>query len=344
MYIIYHIIILKQAALKGGFFMELKDKFESGRDVPWKEKKEKSIELEGIYKELYKYKSEQDPGKDRFKKRYIRIHDCGTWLKFRTDSNYNKKKLIEANFCRIRLCPMCMWRRSLKIYSSMLKISKALEEKQYNYFLLTLTVRNVIDKELRTAIKNLEESFSRFRKLRDVKRIVKGYFKAIEITVNQNVYSEWFGTYHPHIHCIIAIDDPAPEWIFDNKYIRKLWKNCTRSSYYPECDIRMIKQDKLKSMEYCISEISKYTVKDKDILIENMLLRIRNIETLDYSLEGLRLVSLGGVMKEVSRLLNLDDCIDGDLINLELEDGKEDILDNCITFVWNYGLMGYYSI
>lgn len=320
--------------------MELIETFETGRKKPWKEKKKLSLELANIYKDLSENKKEGDPLKDRFRKRYNTILQCATFLEFRTDFEYKEKKLINANFCKIRLCPMCIWRRSLKIYSSTQKIMGYLKN-DYSFSFVTLTVRNVKDEYLRQTIKDLNNSFHRMIKNKKFKNYVVGYFKAIEVTINKDYGSYWFGTYHPHIHVIIAHDKNKNINIKD---IKELWKKAARLKYNPECDIREILEKKDKSIDDIVAEVSKYAVKDNDIILKSENLRNKNIEVLDLSLESLRLVSLGGCFKNAGRLLNIDTNIDnGDLTDIYSEKNLDN-LECIIRFVWNYGLMGYYSI
>ena len=45
-----------------------------------------------------------------------KVENCATWLTYGKTTKA-EFKLFYANFCRDRLCPMCSWRRSLKIFS-----------------------------------------------------------------------------------------------------------------------------------------------------------------------------------------------------------------------------------
>lgn len=321
--------------------MELDEIFKSGRKKPWKEKKKYSLELSKIYKELSDEKKEISPLKERFYKRYNNILQCATFLEFRTDSDYKEKKLVNANFCKNRLCPMCTWRRSLKIYSSTQKIMSYLGS-DYNFDFVTLTIRNVKGEFLRKCIKELSHSFIKMCKRKEICKCVKGYYKAVEVTLNKDYGSYWYGTYHPHIHVILAYNKIDKK--LDEEEIKKLWKECAKLTYNPQVKVETILEKRNKSIDDIVSEISKYAVKDNDVIIKNEDLRKKNIEILDLALEGLRLVSLGGCFKNAGRLLNIDTNIDsGDLIDI-YSDKNIDNLDCILRFVWNKGMMGYYSI
>ena len=47
-----------------------------------------------------------------------RLRTCATRLIYGIGED-GKRRLRAANFCRVRLCPICQWRRSLKLYSQM---------------------------------------------------------------------------------------------------------------------------------------------------------------------------------------------------------------------------------
>ena len=70
------------------------------------------------------------------------LAECGDTLAFLRDAS-GKKRLHSANFCRNRLCPMCNWRRSLKMYSQVSQITdRILDTKKARFIFVTLTVRN----------------------------------------------------------------------------------------------------------------------------------------------------------------------------------------------------------
>ncbi len=54
--------------------------------------------------------------------------ECGTYLDFYYDLETGVHKLRHANFCKLRLCPMCIKRRQKKIYHQMSKIMNVLSD------------------------------------------------------------------------------------------------------------------------------------------------------------------------------------------------------------------------
>ena len=61
--------------------------------------------------------------------RIDRVISCGNYLEFRQGIKSDgvlsdSVELHRANFCRDRLCPMCQWRRSRKMYAELMQIGK----------------------------------------------------------------------------------------------------------------------------------------------------------------------------------------------------------------------------
>lgn len=102
---------------------------------------------------------------------------------------------------------MCSWRMACK---DSLKISILMEhlrkEENKEFIFLTLTAPNVIGDKLDDEIKHYNKSFERLMKRKEVKNIVKGYIRKLEITYNSDVSSKSYNTYHPHFHVVIAVN------------------------------------------------------------------------------------------------------------------------------------------
>lgn len=179
----------------------LHDLSSTGRERPWKAKKEAN----GLLCRLYKSLSEEP--EDYYDLKASRLRECATWLTF--DKLEDTLKLANMCSCRVRLCPMCAWRRTLKISSHARKIFEYLETEylgKYTYLFLTLTIPNCKDNELSTTIDILMSAFKRFIDRKEVKSIVKGWYRGLEITHNHNVNSKSYDTYHPHYHIILVVD------------------------------------------------------------------------------------------------------------------------------------------
>ena len=282
-------------------------------------------------------------------KRVIRVMNCGNFLEFR---HYQDKtmKLHSANFCKVRLCPMCSWRRSLKIFGQVSAIMHELDKtKEYDYNFLTLTTRNVHHEDLSDSIDLLYKAWNKLSKRKRFKNSIHGFFKALEVTYN---YKE--DTWHPHLHIIQVVRKdyykrkdlyiPQKEW-------SELWQKSLQVDYTPIIDIRKVRGRKGQDKSSAVSETAKYSVKDKDYIIADIWNEIdekrtdKNVKTLDAALANRRLASFGGIMAELHKKLNLDDSEDGNLINTHNDEDLHEELDYIIKrYRWDIGFQQYKEV
>lgn len=310
----------------------LKDVNASGKDNNWKERKKSTLDLADSYKRIGSNK-------------YYRVLDCSTFLEFRLAVD-NSLKLSNANFCKVRLCPMCSWRRSLKIFGQVSRVMDHVEENyNYKYIFLTLTVKNCYGEDLRDTLDLMTKAFNTMTRRKAFKQAVNGYFRSLEITYNKEN-----DTYHPHFHMILAVDNSyftqSRIYLSQNDWT-ELWKSCLKVDYTPIVDVRRIKKDDNKGFGKAVAETAKYTVKAEDFLIRDDKGNIQEnltdevVETLDYALHRKRLTSFGFVFKEIHKKLNLDDTEDGDLTNTDNEDLREDLTNIILRYQWNIGIKNY---
>lgn len=306
----------------------LEDKSETGKARPWKEKKNNTTKLAEAYAVFDEKKAE-------------RVKSCGTYLEFSSEVNGDKRTLTKSNFCHVRLCPMCGWRRSLKIFSQMTAIMDYAEkEKQYQYLFLTLTVKNCSGAELEDTIKKMMKAWDRFCKKKAVADTVLGWYRGLEVTHNLDKSNKDYDTYHPHFHVVLMVSKSY----FQGKYYikqeewKEFWKSAMRLEYDPQVDVRKVKGNTAKA----IAEIAKYTVKDNDYLIdEDFDLTVETVKILDKALARKRLVAFGGRFKDIHKLLNLDDAVDGDLVHVEAEEKSNDDEIRKIAYFWHVGYRQY---
>lgn len=124
----------------------------------------------------------------------LNIENCGTWLNFRQYFDENSTKVLHsANFCKSPLCPMCAWRKALKLTH---QVGKAIEESKSKYIYHVVMATENTKTLTKEQIKKFKGYASRFIK----KYISNEYAIALEIT-----YSSKKG-YHPHIHAIVGTD------------------------------------------------------------------------------------------------------------------------------------------
>lgn len=314
-------------------------KKDGGKEVLWRVKRLITLRLAQAYKRIGS-------------KKYKKILDCGGYLEFKRFSD-NSMKLKTAYFCKIRLCPMCNWRRSKMIFANVSKIMGNISE-NYSFIFLTLTCKNVENINLKRQIDNLFSAYKKLSQLKRFEKAVRGYVRCFEITHNWKTHE-----YHPHFHCILAVDK---SYFTTDLYICQddwclMWQSCLTVDYKPIVDVRVFTEsEKGKGKE--VAEVAKYTIKSSNIManLKEINIYSKNIQdevrsltdsltdeivlTLDSALANRRLMGYGGVFKQKHKELNLKD-IDDDLVHTEV-DSKQNILNYEIEcYRWDIKLKNY---
>lgn len=289
-----------------GIDSEIKDKF-----TP---KKKLSLTLSDSYERL------------GFNSKSLRVADCGSYLEFSYSQDSfgvlsDSHKLFSANFCRDRMCPMCSWRRSYKIFGQVSQIMDVIGS-DYKFLFLTLTVRNCSGADLNKTLDRMMAAWRKFIRYKDFK-IVRGFFRALEITRNNDFKSKSFGTYHPHFHAVLAVPKRYGKEIYISRdRWLELWQRAYQDQTITQVDIRLAKQkdnddQAVKQLSSMVAEIAKYTVKASDYLFPgNNALTDSVVSCLSSALFHRRLVAYGGVFQDTFEKLRLDDPEDGDLVHL----------------------------
>lgn len=312
----------------------LQDYSSTGKERPWKLHKKENLRLVELYK------------KARIKdinlisdSRLFDLEHCGDTLTFLQNAE-GKKKLKTANFCRVRLCPMCQWRRSLKMFSQVKKITdKILENDKSTRFIFgTFTIKNTDAENLEACINTLNKKFKylvdqkkTFAPAKKLKQNLLGYLKAVEVTYNSKDK-----TYHPHLHVIFAVKSTffknSSNYMTKKEWI-ELWQKALGVDYKPQTDIRAIKSGTAKA----VAEVAKYPVKTAPILSLSDDEAIKVLKTLTLSLNKKRFVSYGGIFKTVKQELKLADVeTDKDLVNTDIEQQERFNAVIAVLFKYNF--------
>ena len=220
-----------------------------------------------------------------------RIQNCGSFLLFHTDERKEKKKLIHANNCENRFCPMCAYKKSRKDAMKISVMLKYLENK-FQFLFLTLTSPNVTSDNLEDEIKEYNSSFKRLSELKLFKNAVLGYVRKLEITYNNETK-----TYHPHFHVLLAVKKNY----FSNNYIKRdtwleMWQKAKRDESITQVDVRKL------DMKKGVAEIAKYSSKDSDYLISQEI-----FDVMYKALKGRQIITYNGVFKESAKLYKKGD-------------------------------------
>lgn len=255
-----------------------------------------------------------------------RMRDCAQWLSFvRTDGG--ALKLHDARFCRVRLCPICQWRRSLKTAAQMYKIIDVSERQGYKFIFLTLTIKNCCADELDKELTHIIRSFNKLTKYKKFTSAVHGYYRGTEITYNKDT-----NEYHPHLHCILAV---KPSYFTGRLYLSQnawteFWKKALGVDYTPIVNVK-----KCYGGTKSVAEACKYCVKPSEMLqLDDWDLTVDVVQTLDAAVASRRFIGLGGIFKEIHKQLQLDDMDDGDLVHMDEKEAEERSPEE-IFFFWN---------
>lgn len=316
---------------------------------PWTARKTQTLRLADIYRAA------------GFEDYSLKARWCSTWLEYNAMMD-GRRALRMANFCNLRLCPLCTARRARR---AALRLSKVLNRVEADhsgvmYIFLTLTVRNTPDGGLSNGIDQLMAGFNRLMQQRPIRRAVKGWFRALEITHDDKK------GYHPHFHVILAVE-PA---YFSRKaglYITQRdwearWGQALKVSYKPRVDIRTTKSRGGKTGNMAAAlEAAKYAVKSDDYLTAGSSKpshvrvdpdqpdslrqvtpeQVKVVTEYTRALRKRRLLAFGGWLKEAAQALNMEQLEDGDLVHLDDDFIRDDVAELLEVYHWNFGMGDY---
>lgn len=229
-----------------------------------------------------------------------RLSTCAPWLVFATTkmkgedaSDKLNFRLHRAEFCRVRTCPVCQWRRSmLTVARIMSALPLVLEELPTTRLIhLVLTVRNVDITELRATLSEMNKSFKRMTERKVFRQSVRGFIRSTEVTRGSD------NTAHPHFHIMLAV----PEYYFthSNVYIthdgwRNLWADCARLDYLPQTSITAFRTGGHQRLAKAVHELAKYATKPSDLIDAPLPWLVAYI----HQVYKLRFLSAGGILRD----------------------------------------------
>lgn len=259
-----------------------------------------------------------------------RMTDCSQWLDFAltsTDSDEVAFKLQSSKFCRVRHCPVCQWRRSLKWRAKFFQVLPQIRElyPTARFIFLTLTVKNCELSELRSQITIMNQAWGRLVKRKNFPAF--GWVRSLEVTKSKD------GSAHPHFHSLLMV----PAGYFDKLggYLNQsewsdLWQSVLKINYTPIVNVKIVKP-KLDSegdgLAAAVCETLKYSVKPDDLVSD-----VAWLLGLTKQLHNTRAVAVGGVLKQY--LADLEKEPD-DLIHVDESSQSGEELGR-LHFEWRY--------
>lgn len=255
----------------------------SDRDKKWDSHRSNTQDISQIYAQ-----------NSQFERYGARLNSCATMLEMQwstPDENGEiKLKLKQTNFCDVRHCPVCAWRRSLRNVARFLQFLPTFQEEHptFRWLFLTLTVKNCPVEQLRATIQHMNASWKRLIERQDWP--AKGWVRTVEVTRSKD------GSAHPHFHILICV----PAGYFKKNYVTKdewarRWKDAARLDYAPVIDIRTVKpQYEGQDLQAAVVETLKYGTKPADCISDPTFLF-----GITDQLHKLRFVATGGLLKGV---------------------------------------------
>ena len=325
-----------------------------GKVRPWRPKKKKNIVLSKSLHRLGQCKKAN------------RVWWCSSCLTFMKNIGTGEMILEKAGFCRDRLCPMCQWRRSLRLFCQVSKVMDAVQQRRDDMVpvFITLTVRNCAGSALLSTVDEILKGWRNFNDHRKIRKIVVGWFRGLEVEYDGDIdisqeryernpsYYDRIGirvgdanpnydTFHPHIHAILMVKKDyfkSKDYMHTTDWV-KLWRTSMGLNYDPVCDIRAVKSERGRYKE--VAEVAKYTFKDNEILTHENNMTDKLVGILGDALRYRRLFAYGGLLKEIAKELGAERPDEGDLVNVDDEKVREDIATLMEVYRWNFGMSNY---
>src|SRR5699024_5299847 len=94
-------------------------------------------------------------------------------------------------------------------------------------------------------------------------------------------------------------------------------------------------------IQSAIDETAKYPVKDTDFMTGDEEKNLKRLSDLEEGLHRKRLISYGGLLKEIHKKLNLDDTEEGDMIRTDVDE-KDDEDGFSMIEMWNWERKNYF--
>lgn len=274
-----------------------------------------------------------------------RMAQCADWLIYANLANadeYGRKRILyEASFCRCRVCPVCSWRRSLRLRARFHQILKPLIETYpgSRFLFLTLSARNVAISELGAELDALRGAWQRLTQVKRWRRAVLGYVKNIEVTRGAG------GTAHPHMHVLVQVRDgyfdKKQNLYIDQKEFITMWKEALQVDYEPSVFVEAIKEHQGSAgitnvMQYAVKVLS-YSTKAADLIQDRDWL-LSYIEQTDKR----RFFSSGGSIKKLYATLDAEPA-DDELVQLDeqgrpidaVEEARMENIESLTKYDWS---------
>jgi plasmid rolling circle replication initiator protein Rep len=279
-------------------------------------------------------------------KSVVRFETCSEYLLFLTNKEMSVKRLHKTYACENRFCPICTWKTAKKDAIKLSVVLDAIKEIEGKEFLfLTLTSPNCGAGELGEELDRFNKAVKRLFERRNVKRVVKGYVRKIEVTTDQEQYitakafkrkkdyfemrglkvgdpNPTYNTYNPHVHAIVAVDksyfNDKNDFISKAKWL-EMWQECMEDKSITQVDAKKIRAT---GNSNAVLEIAKYAAKGSDLYHSETV-----FDTFYTALKGRQLLVFSGMLSDYSKKYEA-----GDLDRFKEKD--EDVYTHLLRSLW----------
>lgn len=271
-----------------------------------------------------------------FEKYANRMAMCSGWLQFGLGEK--GLQLKAANFCHVRHCPVCQWRKSLywraMLYQALPKLIEA--HPTHRWLFLTLTVKNCDIGDLKATLGNMNKAWNKLRLRKEFAR-VDGWIRATEVTRNPKTNQA-----HPHFHAVLMVKSSY----FKTAYVKhsdwaRIWGECLKADYLPNVDIRTVKQrhrnaseGDYSALQSAVVETLKYSVKPSDLLSNGASDTVSRewLYELTRQTHKLRFIATGGALKNV--LKSVEDISTAEMVAAAEQEQDEPTDDRKLHFTY----------
>ena len=169
------------------------------------------------------------------------ISNCNSWWLMDHYREQKVKDFKKTNLCKDKFCNNC---KKVKQASRLAKFMPMIEDLSKDNYLyhMVLTIPNCNGEDLKDAIRDrLFKSFKRLNRYLNQDLKIKGLdfeqysyigaIRSLEVTYRQD-------DYHPHLHCIIALEKPLD----DNRYIKNTFSKSRKNGYRKFTDFEILIQ------------------------------------------------------------------------------------------------------
>jgi hypothetical protein len=258
--------------------------------------------------------------------KYLKVDNSTGELKKHYDIDNIKNKMQPFFTCKNKFCSNCCYLRSKKLFVETYKVlENIVVNKQITFipYHLTLTVKNPTIEEythyqnvMNKAFKLLVKNTSKYK----FKNFILGYQASRETTQSQE--AKLRNELHPHIHILLLLKSDFVDKFrvakITQSQILQEWNECLKhyDSSFPEVTQLAMKKIKSKTdaeaavygnnvdlQNSAIAEVSKYPVKISDLT----KMSDKDFKVLNNALFNARLITYGGIIKQVRAELKMSD-------------------------------------